>query len=299
MRIKDGVVNISPETGPPIDTARSELVRLIEIMAALRTPVTGCPWDLVQDFRSIAPYTIEEAHEVADAIERDDMVDLVDELGDLLLQVVYHARLAEEAGHFVFADVVRAINGKMIRRHPHVFGDTSARTAGLAKGEWDRIKAQEKADKLAKRGGTAHHGDTPETSALSGVPASLPGLTRAVKLQDKAGKVGFDWNDPRAVIAKIREELIEVEEALDQGTDADRREEIGDLLFVMANLARHASVDPEAALRGANAKFMRRFLYIERELAGLGRTPAQSTLDEMDTLWNAAKALEKAGKLKL
>ena len=290
-------MDISSRNASSVDMAQTELARLIEIMAALRTPVTGCPWDLLQDFRSIAPYTIEEAYEVADAIERDDMVDLVDELGDLLLQVVYHARLAEEARHFAFVDVVRAINAKMIRRHPHVFGDTSARNAGMAKGEWNRIKAEEKAEKLASRGGAARPGDTPETSALAGVPTSLPGLTRAVKLQDKAGKVGFDWNDPRAVIAKIREELDEVEEALDQGTEADRREEIGDLLFVMANLARHAAVDPEAALRGANAKFLRRFLHIEHELAAQGRTPAQSTLDEMDAFWNAAKALEKVGKL--
>lgn len=279
---------------PPIQRnaeAEMQLAQLLTIMAALRTPVTGCPWDLEQTFRSVAPYTIEEAYEVAEAIERDDMVDLVDELGDLLLQVVFHARLAEEAGHFAFADVIRAINTKMLRRHPHVFGDVEARTAGMAKGAWDRIKAEEKAAKRASKqaaGLAAEQG-----GLLAEVPSALPGLTRAVKLQDKAGTVGFDWNDPRAVIAKIREELTEVEATLDDADDAARREETGDLLFAVANLARHLRVDPESALRGANEKFLRRFRFIEAGLAARGQTLAAATLKEMDALWNDAKAMEK------
>lgn len=274
--------------------AEAELVRLLSIMAALRTPVTGCPWDLEQTFRSVAPYTLEEAAEVVDAIERDDMVDLVDELGDLLLQVVFHARMAEEAGHFDFAAVARAINTKMIRRHPHVFGDIEARTAGMAKGAWDKVKAAEKAEKLARRQGAAKPGALPEQSALAGVPGALPGLTRAVKLQDKAGKVGFDWNDPRAVIAKIREELDEVEDVLD-ASDARKEEEIGDLLFVVANLARHLKVDAESAIRGANTKFIRRFRHIETTLEAQGRSLSSATLDEMEALWIEAKILEKTG----
>lgn len=272
--------------------AEAELVRLLSIMAALRTPVTGCPWDLEQTFRSVAPYTLEEAAEVVDAIERDDMVDLVDELGDLLLQVVFHARMAEEAGHFDFAGVARAINTKMIRRHPHVFGDVAARSAGMAKGAWDRVKAAEKAEKQARRMGALKPGDVPDSSVLAGVPGALPGLTRAVKLQDKAGRVGFDWNDPRAVIAKIREELDEVEEVLD-ASDARKQEEIGDLLFAVANLARHLNVDAEGAVRGANAKFIRRFRHIETSLTGAGRSLSGATLDEMEALWTEAKKLEK------
>lgn len=260
-------------------------------MAALRTPVTGCPWDLEQTFRSVAPYTLEEAAEVVDAIERDDMVDLADELGDLLLQVVFHARMAEEAGHFAFADVVRAINTKMIRRHPHVFGDASARSAGMAKGAWDRVKAAEKAEKAARRGADARPGEVPESSALAGVPGTLPGLTRAVKLQDRAGKVGFDWNDPRAVIAKIREELDEVEEVL-EGAPERREDEMGDVLFAAANLARHLSVDPEAALRRTNAKFVRRFRYIETVLEAQGKALTDASLDEMEQLWQQAKGKE-------
>jgi ATP diphosphatase len=261
-------------------------------MAALRTPVTGCPWDIEQTFATIAPYTIEEAYEVADAIERGDMVDLRDELGDLLLQVVYHARMAEEAGHFAFPDVVEAVTAKMIRRHPHVFGDEEARSAGMAKGAWNRIKAEEKAAKAAARAGAAAPGEVPETSALHGVPSGLPGLSRAVKLQDKAGQVGFDWNDPRAVLAKIREETAEVEAELDGGDPDAHEAEIGDLLFAVANLARHLHVDPEAALRRTNAKFVRRFLFIEAALTAAGTSPAHASLDEMDRLWDAAKADE-------
>jgi len=287
-------VAADPVAVAPRPAAASGLERLVAIMAALRTPVTGCPWDLEQDFSTIAPYTIEEAYEVADAIERGDMVDLCDELGDLQLQVVYHAQLAEEAGAFAIEDVLAAITAKMVRRHPHVFGDVAARTAGMAKGAWEAVKAAEKADKAARRGGAEQPGAVPATSALSGVTAALPGLTRAVKLQDRAGAVGFDWNDPRAVIAKIREELAEVEATLDESAaQAAREEEIGDLLFVVANLARHLSVDAEKALRGANAKFIRRFLFIERSLAAHGGTPAQSTLEEMDLLWTEAKRAEK------
>lgn len=278
---------------PPVADAEAELRKLLAIMAALRTPVTGCPWDLEQDFASIAPYTIEEACEVADAIARGDMVDLADELGDLLLQVVFHARMAEEAGHFAFADVARAINTKMVRRHPHVFGDAVARDAGMVKGAWEAIKAEEKAERAARHAaaGQVTQGDG---GVLGGVPAALPGLARAVKLQDKAGKVGFDWNDPRAVLAKIREELDEVEACID-GPAEKRHEEIGDLLFAVANLARHLAVDADGALRSANLKFQRRFAFIEAALAARGSSPAQSDLAEMDALWNAAKTAERSG----
>jgi ATP diphosphatase len=262
-----------------------QITRLIEIMAALRTPVTGCPWDLEQTFASIAPYTVEEAYEVADAIERGDMGDLTEELGDLLLQVVYHARLAEEAGHFAFDDVVEAITRKLIRRHPHVFGDARALAPEAVKALWSKIKAEEKAERRARRGGI----DEP-SGALSGVPVSMPGLTRAIKLQEKAGKVGFDWNDIHQVIAKVREEIAEIEEVIASGDDQDRMEgEIGDLLFAVANIARHAKVDGEKALRRTNAKFERRFAFIEGALAAQGKAPATASLEEMDELWNEAK----------
>ena len=281
---------------PTDGTAEGELKRLVAIMAALRTPVTGCPWDLEQTFSTIAPYTIEEAYEVADAIERGDMVDLVDELGDLLLQVVFHARLAEEAGHFALKDAIASINAKMWRRHPHVFGDQKARDAGMAKGSWDAIKAAEKADKERRRVAAGQTGGEKPQSRLDRVTVALPALTRAVKLQDEAGKVGFDWNNARAVIAKIREELDEVDAALDQSQEK-AEEEIGDLLFAVANLARHARVDPEKAVRQANAKFIRRFGHIERQLAARGSAPEHATLDEMEALWNDAKSLEgKSGE---
>jgi ATP diphosphatase len=267
-----------------------DIARLIEIMAALRTPGTGCPWDLEQDFGSIIPYTIEEAYEVADAIERGNMSELCDELGDLLLQVAFHARMAEEQGSFAFPDVVEAITTKMIRRHPHVFGDETAKGAGAVKGMWDRIKAEERA---AKADSTPDPAAIPATSALHGVPIALPGLTRAVKLQKKAGKVGFDWNDPRAVLAKIREEADEIEAALDAGNPDQQEDEIGDLLFAIANMARHLDIDPEAALRRTNRKFIRRFLHIESALQQTGRTPLTSNLEEMDALWDEAKRLEK------
>src|SRR6187401_3465799 len=216
-----------------------DIARLLEIMAALRTPGTGCPWDLEQDFATIAPYTLEEAYEVADAIARGDLAHLREELGDLLLQVVFHARMAEEQGAFDFGGVVESITEKLIRRHPHVFADAEGRTATAVKGLWEHIKADEKAAKAARKGHSAPVG------ALAGVPVALPALTRALKLQDKAGAVGFDWNDPKAVLAKIREEADEVEQALDQG-DVGVTAEVGDLLFAAVNLARHLKADPES-----------------------------------------------------
>ena len=271
-------------------TPSRDISRLIEIMAALRTPVTGCPWDLEQNFASIAPYTIEEAYEVAEAIALGDLDDLRDELGDLLLQVVYHARMAEEQGAFAFGDVVEAITRKMIRRHPHVFADAEGRLAPSHVSElWDRIKAEEKAERAARRPSEeANH-----KSLLSSVKAGQPALSRAMDLQRKASTVGFDWNDPRAVLNKIREEADEIEAALD-GNDADElAEETGDLLFAVVNLARHVGADPETALRGTNAKFERRFGYIERTLAARGRTLGEASLDEMDALWDEAKAAEQ------
>lgn len=225
---------------------------LLCIMAALRTPDSGCPWDLEQDFSTIAPYTLEEAYEVVDAIERGDLDDLKDELGDLLLQVVFHAQMAEEKDAFAFGDVVEAITAKMIRRHPHVFGDGDPGDAAGVKRRWEEIKAEERAERASRR---ENHCETP-ASALDGVPIALPGLARAVKLQAKAGRVGFDWNNPRAVIDKVREEIVEIEGEIDHvAPDAGRVEdEIGDLLFAVANLARHLKVDPDAALRRANAK---------------------------------------------
>ncbi|MGA9602009.1 MAG: nucleoside triphosphate pyrophosphohydrolase [Methylocystis sp.] len=264
--------------------------RLIEIMAALRTPESGCPWDLEQTSRSIAPYAIEEAYEVVDAIERGDLFDLKDELGDLLLQVVFHARMAEEAGHFAFDDVVAAICEKLTRRHPHVFAQIEAHDSHAVSVQWEAIKAVERAARAARRGTDA------PPSLLDGVPTPLPALTRAVKLQQKAGKVGFDWADARLVLEKIREETAEVEaELAAPGAEAspELEDEIGDLLFAMANLARHAKVDPEQALRGANAKFERRFRHIERRLTEAGRTPKEATLAEMEALWVEAKELER------
>lgn len=257
-------------------------------MAALRTPGTGCPWDLQQDFATIAPYTVEEACEVADAIARDDLDDLRDELGDLLLQVVFHARMAEEQGSFDFGDVVDSITRKLIRRHPHVFGDVRGLSPGEVKGLWDRIKAEEKAERRAS--GKADI----ETGALAGIPAGLPALMYALKLQQKASKVGFDWNDPLAVLAKIREEAVEIESEIERGDHSRAAAEVGDLLFAVVNLARHLDVDPETALRGTNLKFRRRFASIESALAARGKTAPEATLTEMDELWNAAKAAEKS-----
>jgi ATP diphosphatase len=273
------------ETGSPAPLAPSrDIARLLEIMAALRTPETGCSWDLQQDFASIAPYTIEEAYEVADAIERGDLDHLKDELGDLLLQVVFHARMAEERGAFDFGAVIEAITSKLLRRHPHVFGDLGRHSAAEVEGLWARIKAEEREAR-----GAAH-----PARVLANVPVALPALTRALKLQEKASSVGFDWNDPHAVLAKIREEADEIEHALANGDKHEVASEIGDLLFAAANLARHASADPEAVLRRTNAKFERRFRFIEAQLAAIGRNPAESSLEEMDRLWDAAKAAERA-----
>jgi ATP diphosphatase len=259
-----------------------DISRLLEIMAALRNPNGGCPWDVEQTFATIAPYTIEEAYEVAEAIAENDMASLRDELGDLLLQVVYHAEMARETGAFEFGDVVQAITTKLIRRHPHVFGDADARAAGAAKGQWERIKAEEKRER-----GITHDG------LLDGVPVAIPALMRALKLQQKAGTVGFDWNDPRAVIAKLREEIGEIEAEL-EGADSERLEdEMGDLLFAAVNLARHLKVDPDQALRRTNAKFTRRFGAIETALAAEGRKPADASLDEMEALWQRAKQAER------
>ncbi len=266
---------------------------LIAIMAALRTPVTGCPWDLEQSFDTIAPYTIEEAYEVADAIERGDISDLRDELGDLLLQVVFHARLAEEQGSFKFDDVVHAITSKLIRRHPHVFGNLQNLTPEEVKGLWADIKAQEKADKVAERKAAGLEAASENTSLLADIPYNLPALIRAEKLQAKASKVGFDWNDARLVLEKIREETGEIEDALASKDQANIEEEIGDLLFVVANLARHLSVNPEDALRKANLKFVRRFNYIENNMKLLGKDIKDANLEEMEHFWNEARKLDK------
>ncbi len=265
-------------------TSSSDIQTLIAIMAALRAPESGCPWDLAQTHLSLVPYVLEEAYEVADAVERGTVADLRDELGDLLLQVVFHAQLASEAGGFAFPDVVRSITEKMIRRHPHVFARTDeadGTTADAVVAGWDSIKAVEREAK-GKAG-----------RVLDDVPLALPGLTRAVKLQRRASRVGFDWGDVRLVLAKIREETDEIAEALDEEAsrrDAALTDEIGDLLFAVANLARHAGIDPESAVRGTNAKFERRFAFIEDRLVERGSAPAQSSLEEMDGLWNEAKA---------
>ena len=267
------------------DPQTAPLVRLLGIMAHLRDPDGGCPWDIEQTFATIAPYTIEEAYEVADAIERGDLADLKEELGDLLLQVVYHARMAEEAGAFDFGQVAAAIADKMVRRHPHVFGDDEVKDAAVQTQRWEAIKAEERAAKGAKSGQAS--------SALDGVPMGLPALTRATKLTRRAARVGFDWPTTSEVIAKIGEELAELEAEIAAGDLAKAREEMGDLLFACANLARKLEVEPEDALRATNAKFLRRFAHIEDRLAEQGLTPAQSDLAEMDGLWNEAKRLER------
>ncbi len=271
-----------------------DIHRLIEIMAALRDPDHGCPWDVEQSFASIAPYTIEEAYEVADAIERGDTEDLREELGDLLLQVVFHARMAEEAGLFDFGGVVEAITAKLVRRHPHVFGDARGLDKDAVKVLWGRIKADEKRARAEARGPAGAASATePRSAALGGVPLSLPALSRALKLQEKARKVGFDWDDVLAVVAKLREEIAEVEAEIAARSAEKLSDEVGDLLFATVNLARHLDVDPEAALRGANAKFERRFAHIEQRLAESGRKPESVNLDEMEALWREAKGLER------
>lgn len=265
--------------------------RLMEIMAALRTPGSGCPWDLEQDFRSIVPYTIEEAYEVADAIARNDMDDLCDELGDLLLQVAFHARMAEEQNAFDFGDVVTAVTTKMIRRHPHVFDDARGRDIAAVNVAWNEIKAEEKKERLERR---QRRGLPPEPESqrvLEGVATGAPALTRAIKLQAKAADVGFDWPEVRQVLDKIREEIDEVDAEIQADNREAAAEEIGDVLFAVANLARHLGVDPEAALRGTNNKFTRRFAYIEDRLAVSGRHPGEADLDEMESLWQEAKTI--------
>jgi ATP diphosphatase len=257
-----------------MDPRRIETLRAI--MKALRTPGTGCPWDLEQSFETIAPYTIEEAYEVQDAITRGNRADLCEELGDLLLQSVYHAQLAAEEGSFTFDDVLEAINTKMVRRHPHVFGDEAAKSARLAKGFWEDMKAKERAQAA------------PE-GLLASVPLALPGLTRALKLQAKAARVGFDWPHVDNVYDKISEEIAEFRDA----PKAEKAAEFGDLLFALANVARHLGIDPEDSLQATNAKFARRFRHIELELEKRGKAPQDSSLEEMDALWNAAKEFEK------
>jgi ATP diphosphatase len=265
-----------------------DIAQLLAIMAALRTPGTGCPWDLEQRFETIAPYTLEEAYEVADAVARGDLADLREELGDLLLQVVFHARMAQEQDAFDFGDVVEAIATKLLRRHPHVFGEARGLSPKEVEGLWERIKAEERAERAARQ-----PSDRGRTGALAGVPVALPALTRALKLQAKAGKVGFDWNDPMAVLSKIREECDEIEAEVNAGKIQQACAEIGDLLFAAVNLARHLDADPEALLRAANRKFERRFAAIEQALAARGKRPEDATLAEMDALWDEAKAAEK------
>ena len=265
----------------PESLPKEPLARLLSVMAWLRDREHGCPWDIDQTFRTIAPYTIEEAYEVADAIDRNDMPALKEELGDLLLQVVYHAQMASEAKAFDFADVAAAIAEKMVDRHPHVFGDLRIADADAQTVSWEARKAAERAKK----------GDTP-AGTLDGVVArALPALLRAEKLQKRAARVGFDWKTIGPVIDKIEEELRELRSELEAGKlDTARiQDELGDVLFATANLARHCKVDPEAALRSTNDKFERRFRYIERKLAEQGRTPSQASLDEMEELWQAAK----------
>ncbi|MDP1630412.1 MAG: nucleoside triphosphate pyrophosphohydrolase [Caulobacter sp.] len=269
-----------PSQTPP-NNADHPIFRLLEIMARLRDPAGGCAWDLEQSFATIAPYTVEEAYEVADAIERGDLKDLKEELGDLLFQVVFHAQMAGEEKAFDFADVATAISDKMIRRHPHVFGDASERTAGQQVAAWEVIKQQERA-------GKERHG------VLDDVPVGLPALTRAVKLSKRAASVGFVWPSIHEVLTKLDEEVAELKVEVESGDKEKLRGELGDVLFVIANIARTLDIEPEDALRATNAKFVRRFSHIEQVLAADGRTPDQSDLAEMDALWDQAKAAEKA-----
>lgn len=272
--------------------ASKDISRLIEIMEALRQPDTGCPWDIVQTFETIKPYTIEEAYEVADAIERNDTDDLCDELGDLLLQVVFHARIAEEMGEFSFGDVVHAVTSKMIRRHPHVFAISDADTADSVKIQWDIIKAQEKrerAERRLRRG----IGDDFKAGFLGSIPRTQPALTEALKLQEQAARVGFDWSAPEPILDKIEEEVRELREALADGRPEKVADELGDLIFALVNIGRHVKTDPENALRGTNTKFRRRFHHIETSLQNNGETLETATLDRMEELWQSAKAIER------
>ncbi|TYC58721.1 nucleoside triphosphate pyrophosphohydrolase [Rhodobacterales bacterium] len=270
-------------------TPSRDISRLIEIMAALRTPVTGCPWDLEQTFATIAPYTLEEAYEVADAIAKGDLVELREELGDLLLQVVYHARMAEEEDQFDFGDVVEAITKKLIRRHPHVFGDEDGNKPELVKGIWERIKAEERAEKRQARAALGI--EEQSNGFLDDVPTAFPALQEADKLQRRASRVGFDWNDARLVLEKIREETHELDEELSTTTpDKDRiTDELGDTLFALANLARHLEIDPEEALRRTNRKFRNRFAAIEKTAMDQETTLEAMSLEEMEAAWQAAK----------
>jgi len=269
----------------PASPAAVAVERLRRIMERLRDPERGCPWDVAQNFATIAPYTIEEAYEVADAIQRGDLDDLRDELGDLLLQVIFHAQMAREAGIFDLADVANAISDKMVRRHPHVFGDTRIATAEAQTRAWEEHKASERAAAAQTRGATA--------SALDGVTVSLPALTRAEKLQKRAARVGFDWPEARPVLDKIAEELDEISVEISAGAEPDRlQNEVGDLLFAVVNLARHLKIDPEAALRTANFKFERRFRAIEARLAKAGKAPSDTSLDDLEAHWQAVKAEE-------
>ena len=256
-----------------------EIQRLLAIMARLRDPTRGCPWDREQSFTTIAPYTIEEAYEVAEAIAENDMSALKDELGDLLFQVVFHSRMAEEAGEFAFADVAAAISDKMLRRHPHVFGDTEIADAAAQTTAWEEHKAAER---------RAKNGDRRQ-SALDGVGPALPALTRAEKIQKRAARVGFDWPDAAPIFDKIAEETAELRAEIESGSTSGIADEIGDLLFAVANLARHLKVDPETALRQATRKFETRFRRVEALLAERGKDPADATLDEMETHWQQAK----------
>ncbi|MBB3312158.1 ATP diphosphatase [Rhizobium sp. BK196] len=269
-----------------------DISRLIEIMAALRDPETGCPWDIEQNFATIKPYTIEEAYEVADAIEREDMDDLCDELGDLLLQVVFHARMAEEAGEFSFGDVVEAITRKMIRRHPHVFARSDADTPDAVKKQWDEIKQAEKRERTERR---ARRGITEDFKAgfLGSVQRSFPALTEALKLQERAAKVGFDWSAPEPIIDKIEEEIDELRVALRGGDKSKVSDELGDLIFAVVNIGRHVKADPEQALRGTNTKFRRRFNHIEQVLDVEGESLEAASLERMEEIWQAAKAIER------
>jgi ATP diphosphatase len=264
----------------PAVSAEAELRRLLDIMAALRDPDTGCPWDKTQSFDTIAPYTIEEAYEVADAIAQRDYSGLPDELGDLLFQVVYHARMAEEAGLFAFADVAKSINDKMIRRHPHVFGDAAVRDASAQTAAWE---GQKSAERSARE----------QSGALAGVPVGLPALTRALKLTNRAARVGFDWPDAEQVLAKLDEEIQELRDELSDRNAARLTDEVGDMLFVLANLARKLGLDPETCLRHANEKFSRRFNAMERAFEAQAKSLPEVSLDEMEAGWQRVKAAER------
>ncbi len=269
-----------------------DISRLLEIMAALRTPVTGCPWDLEQNFETIKPYTIEEAYEVADAIERKDMGDLCEELGDLLLQVVFHAQMAEEKRLFSFGDVVEAITRKMIRRHPHVFAVSDADTPGAVKAQWDEIKAEEKRERAERRAKAGYV--EPNNGLLGSVQRSFPALTEALKIQEKAAKVGFDWKEAAPILDKIEEEIAELREALAEGNQAAVADELGDLIFATVNIGRHVGADPEMALRGTNTKFRKRFRYIETSLEASGEDIGEASLERMEELWVEAKGVKSA-----